>query len=222
MFRWFSGAGGGEAAWPLERILNALKARYESVETVGEDGPITVFGVQDHGVNFVVAVVETAPGSGKVVEVGFLARFVGFPVTVQVVEQLNRNLHIAVATLEGSDLFLMAGLQVSGAYDDGKFAAIIEAWRRDLAVALHGIGDAQTSMIKAFPAARLASARQFATNAAPQETGGAPIDILSNFLGAKAAAKEICDQCDGRGKRGLIARMCEECDGEGFIAARRL
>lgn len=221
MFKMFS-AGAGDTAWPLSRILKALEGQYQSVETLGEDGPIKVFGVQDHGVNFVVAVVEDAPDSGSVVELGFLARFVGFPVTVETVERLNRNLHIAVASLEGPDLFLMAGLQVSGPYDDGQFALVMEAWRRDLAMTLHGIsGEEGSSMLKAFPAARLESARRFATNAAPKGDAGRPMDMLSTFLGAKAATKEICDECDGRGKRGLIARMCEACDGEGFVEARR-
>lgn len=217
MFRMFS--SGGETAWPLEKILAALKTQYQSVEALGEDGPIKVFGVQDNGVNFVVAVIESAPGSGAVVELGFLARFVGFPVTVETVERLNRNLHIAVASLEGADLFLMAGLQVAGAYDDGQFALVMDAWRRDLAMTLHGISGEDSSMMKAFPAARLAAARQFATNTAPAGQGARPIDMLSSFLGARAA-KEICDECGGRGKRGLIARRCQDCNGTGFVEAR--
>lgn len=220
MFKMFSG-GGQTAAWPLSKILAALKGQYEAVETLGDDGPIKVFGVQDHGVNFVVAVVEDAPDSGEVVELGFLARFVGFPVTVETVERINRNLHIAMASLEGSDLFLMAGLQVSGPYDQGQFALVMEAWRRDLAMTLHGISGDESSMLKAFPAAKLAAARQFATNAAPEESGGRAADMLTSFLGARAA-KEICDDCNGRGKRGLIARLCEVCDGSGFVAARRV
>lgn len=219
MFRLFS--GGGPTAWPLSKILAALKGQYESVEAVGEDGPIKVFGVQDRGVNFVVAVVEDAPDSGAVVELGFLARFVGFSVTIEIVERLNRNLHVAVAALEGADLYLMAGLEITGPYDAGKFAAIMESWRRDLAMTLHGISGEESSMLRAFPAAKLPAARQFAVNAAPGEESGRSVDLLTQFLGARAA-KEICDDCNGRGKRGLIARMCDACDGSGFVAARHI
>lgn len=220
MFRLFSG-GGQTRAWPLSKILAALKGQYENVEALGEDGPIKVFGVQDRGVNFVVAVIEDAPDSGEIVELGFLARFVGFPVTVDTVERINRNLHIAMASLEGPDLFLMAGLQVAGPYDDGQFALVMEAWRRDLAMTLHGISGEESSMLNAFPAAKLAAARRFATNAAPEQSEGRAADMLTSFLGA-GAAKEICDDCNGRGKRGLIARMCAACDGGGFVAARRV
>ena len=211
---------GGETAWPLDKIVAALKAQYGSVNKLGEDGPIKVYGVEDNGINFVVAVVQSAPGSGKVVELGFLARFVGFPVTLDTIERLNRNLHIAVASLEGADLFLMAGLQVSGPYDDGQFALLIEAWRRDLAVTIHGIGG-EDSMMSAFPAARLEEARQFAVNKAPAAGDGGAADMLKSFLGAKADAAEFCGECDGKGRRGLIARTCVACDGTGFVTGRR-
>ena len=221
MFKMFA-SGGGETAWPLDKIVAALRAQYGSVETLGEDGQIKVFGVQDNGVNFVVAVVQSAPGSGKVVELGFLARFVGFPVSLDTVERLNRNLHIAVASLEGADLFLMAGLQVSGPYDDGQFALLIEAWRRDLAMTMHGLDGGHASMASAFPAARLEAAKRFATNTAPEATNdNAAADMLKSFLGAKAEAAEFCDECDGRGRRGLIARMCDACDGTGFVSRLR-
>jgi len=220
MFKMFTN-GSAEAAWPLHKIVAALKGQYGSVDTLGEDGPIKVFGIEDNGVNFVVAVVQSAPGSGKVVELGFLARFVGFPVTVDTVERLNRNLHVAVASLEGADLFLMAGLQVSGPYDDGQFALLIEAWRRDLAVTMHGIGGGEGSIMSAFPAGRLEAARQFAVNKAPEGAGNAAADMLKRFLGANADAGEFCGKCAGRGRRGLIARTCEACDGTGFVATRR-
>ena len=80
-------------------------------------------------------------------------------------------------------------------------------------------------MAAAFPAARLEAARRFATNRAPRENAGADagrdVDMLSAFMGAGRANQTICDECDGRGKRGLIARMCQACDGEGFVEGRR-
>ncbi len=219
MFKMFSG-GADEGSWPLSKITAALKAKYGAVDTLGEDGPLKVYGVQDNGVNFVVALMQSAAGSGKVVELGFLARFVGFPVTVQTIEGLNRNLHISVAALEGADLFLMAGLQVTGNYDDGQFALVLEAWRRDLMVTLHGLSGDQASMAEAFPAAKMAAARNFATNKAPNAETGEAFDMLSGFLGANSS-KIVCEDCGGRGKRGFIARACVECDGTGFMAPQR-
>jgi hypothetical protein len=219
MFKMFSN-GASEGSWPLSKIATALKNTYGTVDTLGEDGPLKVYGVEENGVNFVVALMQSAAGSGKVVEIGFLARFVGFSLTVQAIEGLNRNLHISVAALEGEDLFLMAGLQITGKYDDGQFALVLEAWRRDLMVMLYGLSGEQASMVEAFPAAKMAAARTFATNKAPSSEPGAKFDMLSSFLGAEAS-KEICDECGGKGKRGLIARTCLDCDGSGFVAPRR-
>jgi len=220
MVQMFAGRSDG-GSWPLSKIIAALNTQYGSPELLGEEGPLQVYGVQDNGLNFVVAVLQSPAGSGKVVELGFLARFVGFPVDVQVISDLNRNLHISVASLEGGELFLMAGVQVSGKYDQKQFVLLLEAWRRDLTMTMHGISGEGRSLSEAFPAARMAAAVRFATNAAPSGEGASPRDILSTFLGDKGADQEICEDCGGRGKRGLIARMCVECDGTGFVANSR-
>ena len=218
MFGKFTGAGGDDA-WPVAKIVAALEGQYSSAELLGEDGPLKVYGVQDNGVSFVVALMQSAPDSGKVVELGFLARFVGFDVSMPAIERINRNLHISVATMEGADLFLMAGLQVTGAYSDNQFQLLLEAWRRDVAVTMHGLSGEQASMAAAFPAARLERAINFATNSAPEpDSGRSPVEMLSQFMGTKAAMTE-CPECDGRGKRGLIARTCTDCGGEGFVKA---
>ncbi len=219
MFKKFSG-GGDDGSWPLAKIVAGLKSKYGDVDPLGEDGPLKVYGIQDNGVNFVVALMQSAPSSGKVVELGFLARFVGFPVTAQTLEGLNRNLHISVAALEGEDLFLMAGMEVTGGYDDGQFALMLEAWRRDLMVTLHGLSGDHASMADAFPVAKMAAARKFATNNAPNQETEKPFDMLSAFLGSHSS-KQVCDECGGRGKRGFIARSCMECDGTGFVAPSR-
>lgn len=218
MFQLFTGrnAEASATAWPLGKVVSALEGQFGVLEALGEDGPLKVFGVQDNGVNFVVALMQNGPQSGHVVEMGFLARFVGFPVDVQLIEALNRNLHISMASLEGSDLFLMAGLAVTGSFDAGQFKLIIEQWRRDLMMTLHGLSGEGASLAAAFPAARMEAARDFATNAAPAPVDDRPIDLLAGFLGSNAK-KTICPDCAGRGKRGLIARMCAECDGSGFV-----
>ena len=225
MFKLFSGGAADVAAWPMRDVVAALKKRFTNVDSIGEDGPLKVYGVQDNGVNFVVALMQTGPGSQQVAELGFLARFSGFPVTAQIIEQINHNLHISVASLENNDLFLMAGLQVVGAFDETQFNLIIEQWRRDLALCIHGIQGDSASLTDAFPAAKLEAARKFATNMAPPEitdgAGRSDMDMLSTFLGASRANRVACDECGGRGKRGLIARHCTACDGEGFVEGRR-
>jgi len=218
MFKMFAG-GGDDQSWPLSKVVSALKGQYGAADALGEDGPLKVYGVQDNGVNFVVALMQSAPGSGKVVELGFLARFVGFPADAHTIDGLNRNLHISVVSLEGADLFLMAGLQVTGSYDQKQFALILEAWRGDLLATVQRLAGDQHSFSAGLPATKLAAARDFATNRAPapEIADGQTIDMLSSFLGAKAAAHVFCDECNGRGKRGFIARHCAECDGTGFI-----
>lgn len=219
MFRRFSG-GAREAAWPVDKVVSALEAQYGAIRLLGEDGPISAYGVQHNGVNFIIALRETAQSSGKLAELGFLARFVGFPVSEPVVESLNRNLHIAFASIEANgDLFLMAGLEVAGAFDQAQLVLMLESWKRDLMMTLSRISGDGLSMADAFPAARLEAAREFAINAAPAPVDGKPVDLLSSFLGA-GAKRAVCGDCGGRGKRGFIARMCGACDGSGFVNAR--
>ncbi len=209
-----------EGAWPVDKVVAALENQYGALDRLGEEGPLSVFGVQENGVNFVIALMQTASGSGKIAELGFLARFVGFEIDAHLVESVNRNLHIAVASVEANgDLFLMAGMQPVGAFDAGQFALVLEAWRRDLMITLHGLSSGQASMAAAFPAAKLEAARNFAMNVAPAPVDGKPIDMLSSFLGAKKNARELCGDCAGRGKRGFIARECVSCDGSGFVKA---
>lgn len=217
MFRRFS--GGRDEFWPTAKVLAALEEHYGRLDPLGEDGPIVVFGVQVNGVNFVVALLHSAPNSGRVVELGFLARFVGFAVSEDMVASINRNLHFSMAAIQGSELFLMAGLTASGAYDGGKLALILDSWRRDLMITLAGLSQGGASFASLFPAARLDAARNFALNAAPAPTGDRPVDLLASFMGAREKTT-LCNDCGGRGKRGLIARMCDPCGGSGFVAKR--
>ena len=217
MFRMFSGAQAH--AWPRDKVVGALETQYGDLDKLGEEGPLSVYGVQDNGVNFVVAIMETGPGSGKIAELGFLARFVGFDLDTRLVETINRSLHISVASIEGGgDLFLMAGLQAAGAFDGGQFNLMLESWRRDLMITLHGLSS-EASFAASFPAAKLEAARQFAVNVAPAPAAGMPVDLLASYLGAKSM-REVCGDCGGRGKRGFIARLCGVCDGSGFVKAR--
>lgn len=217
----FSKLGGAPAAsmsgsWPQRRIVEVMKRQYEVVEAVGEDDGFVLFAVTDKGVNFVIALITA--GDGAVIEIGFLARFVGFPVDRGSVEHINRNLHLSVAGLEDNgDLYLLAGIEAAGSFDEGTFLLILEAWRRDLMLVLHALSGG-VSLASAFPAARSAIAWRHAANNAPAT--GAPGDLLKAFLGGETATS-MCSECGGRGRRGLIARRCEACEGSGFVKTRR-
>ncbi|NOX94320.1 MAG: hypothetical protein GXP04_04270 [Alphaproteobacteria bacterium] len=222
MLSMFSG-GQKDEFWPLSKVVGDLKRKYGKADELGEDGPLKVYGVEDNGVNFVVAVMQTAPGSGKIIELGLLARFIGFPVDARMVGNINQKLTISVASMEGADLFLMAGLQVTGAYDQSQFYMILETWRRDLMVTIQGINGDSASMTHGLPIGKLEAAYSFATNIAVDkgEKSGPKIDMLSQFFGGEGASKEFCDLCHGRGKRGFLSRTCDDCDGSGFVETRR-
>lgn len=221
-FKWFGGTKRSFAAgaWPQAKIVEILSGRYETVEHLGEDDNIALYGVMDHGVTFVVGMAKAPGQAGGVTELGFFARFVGFGPSGATIETINRNLHIAVASLEeDGDLFLLAGIEAAGAFDEGTFTLVLEAWRRDITIVLHALSG-QGSMAEAFAFAGRIDAKIFATNRAPESASGERVDILKAFLGARSA-KALCHDCGGRGRRGLIARTCEACGGAGLVAERR-
>lgn len=217
-FKGFGAAGAASlsASWPQQRIVDAFRRRYDRVEAVGEDDGFVIFAITDRGINFVIVLVTAA--TAEVVEIGFLARFVGFAVDHSAVEHINRNLHLSVAGLEDNgDLYLLAGIEAAGAFDEGAFLLVLEAWRRDLLVVLHALSGG-VSLAAAFPAARSQAAWSFAANRAGAPA--APQDLLKAFVGDGASAK-VCGECGGRGRRGLVARRCAACDGSGFVKTRR-
>ena len=218
MFKMFSG-GGDDGSWPLAKVVSAVKSQYGGADVLGEDGPIKVYGAQDNGVNFVVVLMQSAPGSGRVVELGLLARFIGFPVDMRLVEGLNVDLRTSIAAMEGADIYLMAGLEVTGAFDQRQLVKFLQAWREDLMVTVQRLTSEQASVSAAFPLAKMGAAREFAANLAPAPMGDRNVDTVTSFLGTKAAAHVFCDTCNGRGKRGLLARECVDCDGAGFIGS---
>jgi hypothetical protein len=217
--RLFAASPAGGSAWPLAKIVAVLKRRYQKIEQIGADQGFTLFGVSDNGVNFVVALIgSSAPDS--VAGIGFLARFVGFPVSQSSVEAINKNLHFGVASLEAeNDLYVLAEVEATGAFDETRFARLLDAWRRDLMVVLHALSGT-SSTAAAFPTARMEAARSFSMNVAAPAASGAPADLLRAFVG-QGPPTVVCKDCGGRGRRGVFARDCEPCDGSGFIKGRR-
>jgi len=155
-----------------------------------------------------------------VTEVGFLTRFVGFEVDQAAVEFINRNLHISVSGIENGDLYLIGGVHAAGSFDPTSFTLVLEAWKRDVMVAMHALSGG-ASIAAAFPAARLEKVRKFAVNNAPNPEESAPgPDLFVQYFG-KTPIKALCNTCEGRGKRGFIARACQDCDGVGFVKKGR-
>lgn len=208
---------GPASSWPQARIVEALKRQYDSVESIGEDDGFVLYAIGDRGINFVIALITAV--KSEVVEIGFLARFAGFSVDRAAVERLNRNLHLSVAGLEADgDLYLLAGVEAAGAFDEGMFLLILQAWGRDLMLVLNALGGG-ASLAAAFPVARSETARRHATNRAPEVEGGVMPDLLKAYLGDRASMS-VCGECGGRGRRGLVARTCEACRGSGFVKTR--
>lgn len=199
-----------QSFWPRNRIVTALRNRYRQIDDLGEEDGLSLFGVSEGEVRFVVALILVKGAKDKVGEVGFLARFSGFALSNAQLDSLNRNLHISVATFHNDgDLYVIGGVAAAGEFSDGSFSLILEAWKRDLLVILHGISSA--SFIDAFPAARSATALNFATNKAVSS----PESLLRSFAGA--GRQRLCPTCGGRGRMGLLSRSCDACKGGGFL-----
>ena len=225
MFSFFGGSSTQMAAgaWPKAEIVKVLEARYDTVSHLGDDDGFSLYGVNDNGLNFIVAMVDVHGAPEQVTEVGFLTRFVGFEVNQSIVESINRNLHISVSGIENGDLYLIGGVHAEGSFDATSFTLILEAWRRDVMVTMHALSGG-VSIAAAFPAARLEKVQKFAVNKAPEapeggKAGVAP-DLFKSFFGS-SPRKALCNTCEGRGKRGFIAKTCEDCDGAGFVKEGR-
>lgn len=218
LFKTSSASRAGAGSWPQKRVVEVLNRQFDQVEPIGEDDGFVLYAIADRGVNFVVALIMAA--KNEVVEIGFLARFVGFSVDQRAVDHLNGNLHISVVGLEDDgDLYLLAGIEAAGSFDEATFVLILEAWRRDVMLVLHALSGGG-SLAAAFPAARLEAARRFAANRAPEAGAGGAGDLLRTYLGDNIRMS-TCGECGGRGRRGLISRTCGACDGSGFVKARR-
>ena len=222
--RVFSGAqkanlDASEGAWPKATIVEALKARFDDVSHLQDEQGFALYGVTDGRLNFVAALVEAFGAPDHVVEVGFLARFVGFPVDDSTIDFINRNLNLAISGRdEQGALFLIAGVQAAGTFDAAAFSMILEAWNRDLQMAVHALSGG-ASIAAAFPAMASERALAFAANAAPAPASdGRTPDVFSAFFD-KSPRQALCPSCEGRGRRGFIAQICEQCDGKGLIVA---
>ncbi|MEM9704958.1 MAG: hypothetical protein AAF850_02645 [Pseudomonadota bacterium] len=232
--RFFGGARAAQGAWPKASIVKALSEHYGDVEELGGEQGFSLYGVTKSNLNFVVALLEVQGAPDRISEIGFLARFVGFSLEPAEVEMLNRNLHISVCRPENDDFFLLAGIAADGGFNPDTFKLILQAWQRDLTIALLAMsGNADAS--GAFPVLSSPAALKFSSNAAPEwfdgqraaslassdapEPVGAnsrnPSDLVSHFL-SSGAQRSVCRDCGGRGKRGLIATVCGTCDGVGL------
>ncbi len=200
--------------WPRGKVVTALKYRFQKLDDLGEEEGLRLYGATEGEVRFVIALILVEGDVHKVSEVGFLARFSGFALSNQQLDAVNRNLHISVATFHNDgDLYLIGGVAAAGKFSEGTFSLVLEAWKRDMLVVLHGVSS--VSFLDAFPMGRSDVARRFALNQATDE----PAAYFKSL-----AAKErnnLCPECLGRGRRGFSARQCQSCGGIGFSAHQR-
>lgn len=209
--------------WPRTEITRVLEQRYSQVEHLQDDNGFALYGVVDNDLRFVVALV-TVPGNETLIsEVGFIARFSNFKISPNQLEALNRNLHLSLAAFDqAGDIHLIGGVKAQGAFNSGAFTLVLDSWRRDLLLVIMVLNE-KVSFMDAFPAAKLDAVQKFALNTKPkatsdgQETAAPEQDMLSRFMSTTRASFAPCADCDGRGKRGLIARTCDGCDGAGII-----
>ena len=226
-----------EGVWPRRAIVDVLEQRYAEVEDLGEHQGFALYGVTENQIRFVVVLVPANGAPDMIGEVGFLARFVGFTLTDPGRDAVNRNLHISVLEEGGEgDLLLIGGIKASGAFQAASFSLVLDAWRRDIIIALQGIEG--TSAPTAFAAAQLEEVRSYASNAARIGIGPAgegvtraltagddvptddgPIDEL-----ARATRSASSQELPGQG--GLLAAFvggrkavatCPNCNGRGKI-----
>ncbi|NWG72519.1 MAG: hypothetical protein HXY23_13085 [Parvularculaceae bacterium] len=199
------------ASWPRARIEEGLKRAFKSILVIGEDDDHTVYDVADRAFRFVVALVHVGGPKAGVTEVGFLARFVGFRPTDRVLRKLNGELHLADAFIEEGDLYVLAKIAVRKKFSDNKFALILGAWKRDMSFALQALNQASAA-----PADYAADMLGFEPAAIAGRTGA--------FCKAYFWRNEpqiLCPGCEGRGRRGFLARACDDCEGRGFIDPTR-
>jgi hypothetical protein len=194
------------AAWPRAKIEEGLKRGFRSLILIGEDDAHTIYDVEDRAYRFVVALVHEAGAKAGVTELGFLARFVGFKLSENVLRKLNGELHLSAAYIEDGDLYMLAKVAAKGPFVDSKFALMLSAWKRDMSFALDALGRA--------PSASAAVASEFGFDGA--QIKARPTAFHGAFFWRNEPMTP-CAACGGGGRAGLMKRQCAACDGAGFV-----
>jgi len=78
----------------------------------------------------------------------------------------------------------------------------------------------EMSLAEVFPGIRVKKVMDFATNQLTNNTeSGQSHDLLTRFMGGESKMT-VCSECNGRGKRGLIAKFCSSCSGAGYLTSK--
>lgn len=203
--------------WPRARVESGIKRAYKSVLVIGEDDSHTIYDVEDGGMRFVIALVHVDGPKGGVAEIGFLARFVGFRLSEPLLRRLNGELHLGSAFVEEGDLYVLAKIAAKGRFEDGRFALVLSAWKRDLAFALQALGDAP-SRAAAERGETIDPTAEFAFDA--KQIKARPRDFHAALFW-RGEPLIVCRLCAGRGVRGFFRKDCPDCDGAGFLDPTR-
>lgn len=205
-----------DGLWEKAAVLAALKGRYGGVQHLGDEQGFGLYGVIDGELRFVVALVLAADRPDLISEVGFMVRFTGFPASQPTLDSINRNLHISVVGLDpAGDIFLIGGVQASGAFNEQRFSMVLDAWRRDVTVVIEMLSGGGV-WASAFPPLAMARAAAFTANAATGESPSERLQTIRRFASPDLRTMTLCGACGGRGKIGLIARACSDCGGSGL------
>ncbi|MEM6413438.1 MAG: hypothetical protein AAF720_02140 [Pseudomonadota bacterium] len=195
-------------SWPKKAVISALKERYGTIEELSEETGYSVLGIVENDIRFAVILVKRQvlnKKSDEIIEVGFVARFEGFSMSEADISAVNGNLHISVMAQDaGGDLFLVGGVLATNEFNNGAFQLVLEAWRRDLAIAIQGV--TQDSFFGSHPALLNDVALNFAINRRQRGDNVAPEEMLSRFLGGHRSAVMSADDSANE-KKGLFRRL---------------
>jgi len=196
-------------AWPRPPIEAAIRRAFGAVTVIGDDQGHTIYEVEDGDLRFVIALVHHGSANAGVCEIGFLARFLRYPVSDKALRSLNSGLHLASAFIESGELYLIARIAATGSYDETRFGLMLEAWRRDMTFVMATLSGKKSA------------------EAGPPELGfdaGRIKEQPTVFAMAyfwRNDPKTLCRRCRGRGRAGLFRRECDACEGKGFVGAFR-
>ncbi|MEO0612439.1 MAG: hypothetical protein AAFY83_03875 [Pseudomonadota bacterium] len=253
--------------WPRAAMVDIL--RQTNDEVIADDYDAErhqhIYRVTLSGLTYLTVFIHAPGHEDKITGFGFLAIFTGFDLTPTGLEGLNRSLHVSVAERESDDdVLLFSFFEPRGSFDANRFAAMVQAWHRDLIMTLkmlmpeasfasnlsarvlnrarkvsnaRDVADYREpvaakpptpAQAKAATAPMLASAEPFLpTEPAPGDprqmktptaaTASAnSAGNLAHFIGLRVAQRDICQQCEGRGRTGFPKRTCSPCEGSGL------
>ncbi len=236
---------GAEGYWPLDSMIKVLERAYEEVEILPpaqEDRDTKYIRVSEKGLNFLALLFNAPEEPEKILQFGFLGLFKGFELSATGAEALNRNLHVSVTEFDDQgNLLLMSMFDAGGAFDEGRFAMILEAWKRDIVMTLKmltpGLSFKEALSANAIQLLHGKAANEVASGAAlnkekisPQDNKNLEEPLAASFASQTKNGKNQIDYDDKAhanhehpdemlarflGRSDASRALCESCNGRG-------